>query len=178
MGERMAGRPFVERWSEEWVAGHDPTRGGPLAEEVVRHTWLGFAPADEARVPAAEPWTAATRIADHPAAGSAAPLPHRNPGSGGRRLPRVVEVDDLPDADRHDDKAHRPREHRAVAHGPHPGNDRGRPGDAQERPADIDSAGIDGASVTVRSWTGCTQRSDRRIPSNPPGRQASGPTRE
>ncbi|MGW9214080.1 hypothetical protein ACWGR4_44935 [Embleya sp. NPDC055664] len=29
------------------LAGHDPERDGPLAEEVVRDTWLGFAPADE-----------------------------------------------------------------------------------------------------------------------------------
>ncbi|WP_331770005.1 SMI1/KNR4 family protein (plasmid) [Embleya sp. NBC_00888] len=54
MGERTVWRPFLEQWSEEWVAGHDPERDGPLAEEVVRDTWLGFAPAGEAEVAEAE----------------------------------------------------------------------------------------------------------------------------
>jgi hypothetical protein len=54
MGGRTAWRPFLEKWSEEWVAGHDPEQDGPLAAEVVRDTWLGFAPANEAEVAAAE----------------------------------------------------------------------------------------------------------------------------
>ncbi|MFI1582590.1 SMI1/KNR4 family protein [Embleya sp. NPDC020630] len=54
MGERTAWRPFLEQWSEEWVVGHDPERDGPLAEEVVRDTWLGFAPADETDIAGAE----------------------------------------------------------------------------------------------------------------------------
>ena len=54
MGERTAWRPFLELWSREWVAGHDPRYDAPLAEEVVRDTWLGFAPAREAEVAAAE----------------------------------------------------------------------------------------------------------------------------
>ncbi|MFJ8741409.1 SMI1/KNR4 family protein [Embleya sp. NPDC127516] len=54
MGERTVWRPFLDQWSEEWVAGHDPERDGPLAEEVVRDTWLGFAPASEAEVAEAE----------------------------------------------------------------------------------------------------------------------------
>lgn len=54
MGERTAWRPFLEQWSAEWVAGHDPEQDQPLAQEVVRDTWLGFPPAGEARVAAAE----------------------------------------------------------------------------------------------------------------------------
>lgn len=54
MGERTAWRPFLEQWSEEWVAAHDPEQDRPLAEEVVRDTWLGFGPASEAEVTAAE----------------------------------------------------------------------------------------------------------------------------
>ncbi|WP_141726231.1 SMI1/KNR4 family protein, partial [Actinacidiphila rubida] len=52
--ERTAWRPFLELWSQEWVAGHDPECDAPLAEEVVRDTWLGFAAAAEAQVAAAE----------------------------------------------------------------------------------------------------------------------------
>lgn len=54
MDGRTAWRPFLEQWSQEWVAAHDPERDGPLPEEVVRDTWLGFAPASEAEVAAAE----------------------------------------------------------------------------------------------------------------------------
>jgi hypothetical protein len=54
MGERTAWRPFLELWSREWIDGHDPESSPPLAEEVVRDGWLGFAPASEAEVAAAE----------------------------------------------------------------------------------------------------------------------------
>ncbi|WP_328466426.1 SMI1/KNR4 family protein [Streptomyces sp. NBC_00448] len=54
MGERTQWRPFLEQWSAEWVAAHDPEQHLPLAEEVVRDTWLGFAPAGEAEVASAE----------------------------------------------------------------------------------------------------------------------------
>ncbi|MBD0738671.1 SMI1/KNR4 family protein [Streptomyces sp. CBMA29] len=54
MGGRADWRGFLERWSEEWIAGHDPERRGPLAEEVLRDRWLGFAPASEDAVAAAE----------------------------------------------------------------------------------------------------------------------------
>lgn len=54
MDERTAWRPFLGQWSEEWVSAHDPENDQPLAEEVVRDTWLGFTPASEAEVAAAE----------------------------------------------------------------------------------------------------------------------------
>ncbi|MFF4798881.1 SMI1/KNR4 family protein [Streptomyces sp. NPDC001351] len=54
MGERTAWRPFLEQWSAEWIAGHDPDKDAPLAQEVLRDAWLGFAPASEAEVAAAE----------------------------------------------------------------------------------------------------------------------------
>jgi cell wall assembly regulator SMI1 len=54
MGERTTWRPFLEQWSTEWVAGHDPDKDAPLAQEVVRDAWLGFAPASEVEVAAAE----------------------------------------------------------------------------------------------------------------------------
>ncbi|MFJ2398211.1 SMI1/KNR4 family protein [Streptomyces sp. NPDC087843] len=54
MGERKTWRPFLEQWSAEWIAGHDPDKDAPLAQEVVRDSWLGFAPASEAEVAAAE----------------------------------------------------------------------------------------------------------------------------
>lgn len=54
MGERTAWRPFLEQWSQEWVVGHDPESDGPLAAEVLRDGWLGFGPASEAEVAAAE----------------------------------------------------------------------------------------------------------------------------
>lgn len=47
-------RPFLERWSKEWIAGHDPERDAPLAPEAIRDRWLGFAPATAAQVAAAE----------------------------------------------------------------------------------------------------------------------------
>lgn len=53
-GERTAWRPFLEQWSAEWIAGHDPEKDAPLAQEVVRDSWLGFAPASEAQVAATE----------------------------------------------------------------------------------------------------------------------------
>ncbi|MEU1031833.1 SMI1/KNR4 family protein [Streptomyces mirabilis] len=54
MGERTTWRPFLEQWSADWIAGHDPDKDAPLAQEVVRDAWLGFAPASEAEVAAAE----------------------------------------------------------------------------------------------------------------------------
>jgi hypothetical protein len=54
MGECTQWRPFLEQWSAEWIAGHDPEKDAPLAPEVVRDTWLGFAPASEAEVATAE----------------------------------------------------------------------------------------------------------------------------
>ncbi|MFJ9903717.1 SMI1/KNR4 family protein [Streptomyces sp. NPDC101152] len=54
MGERTAWRPFLEQWSAEWIAGHDQEKDAPLAREVVRDAWLGFGPASEAEVVAAE----------------------------------------------------------------------------------------------------------------------------
>ncbi|WP_171168263.1 SMI1/KNR4 family protein [Streptomyces sp. I05A-00742] len=47
-------RPFLRLWSEEWIAGHDPERDGPLGAEVVRDGWLGFAPARAEDLAAAE----------------------------------------------------------------------------------------------------------------------------
>ncbi|MEU6777448.1 SMI1/KNR4 family protein [Streptomyces sp. NPDC046759] len=54
MGECTAWRPFLEQWSAEWIAGHDPEMDAPLAPEVVRDSWLGFASASEDEVVAAE----------------------------------------------------------------------------------------------------------------------------
>lgn len=47
-------RPFLERWSAEWIAGHDPERDGPLDEDVRAGGWLGSAPATPGAVAAAE----------------------------------------------------------------------------------------------------------------------------
>ncbi|WP_169314157.1 SMI1/KNR4 family protein [Streptomyces piniterrae] len=47
-------QPFLKRWSEEWIDGHDPERDGPLDEEAVRDGWLGFVPASADEVAAAE----------------------------------------------------------------------------------------------------------------------------
>jgi len=47
-------RPFLKRWSEEWIAAHDPENDQPLDEAVVRDGWLGFAPAAEEEIAAAE----------------------------------------------------------------------------------------------------------------------------
>jgi hypothetical protein len=52
--EREQWRPFLQRWSEEWIAGHDPERDRPLDQAVVRDGWLGFAPATAAEIAAAE----------------------------------------------------------------------------------------------------------------------------
>lgn len=46
-------RGFLERWSREWVSAHDPERDLPLDDEV-RAGWLGFEPASEAELEAAE----------------------------------------------------------------------------------------------------------------------------
>ncbi|MFD1276107.1 hypothetical protein ACFQ51_43895 [Streptomyces kaempferi] len=54
MAERTTWRPFLEQWSAEWIAGNDPDKDAPLAQEVVRDAWLGFALASEAEVTAAE----------------------------------------------------------------------------------------------------------------------------
>ncbi|MGY0062236.1 SMI1/KNR4 family protein [Streptomyces sp. LZ34] len=47
-------RPFLQQWSEEWIDSHDPENDGELDEEVVRDRWLGFAPASEEEIAAAE----------------------------------------------------------------------------------------------------------------------------
>ncbi|MFE0187424.1 SMI1/KNR4 family protein [Streptomyces sp. NPDC059008] len=47
-------RPFLKRWSEQWIAGHDPERDAPLDDDVVRDGWLGFGPAGADEVAAAE----------------------------------------------------------------------------------------------------------------------------
>ncbi|MFC1401647.1 MULTISPECIES: SMI1/KNR4 family protein [Streptacidiphilus] len=52
--DREMWRPFLEQWSGEWIAGRDPDRDAPLDEEVVRDAWLGFGPASEAELAAAE----------------------------------------------------------------------------------------------------------------------------
>ncbi|MDL4776434.1 SMI1/KNR4 family protein [Actinomadura xylanilytica] len=52
--DRDEWRPFLKRWSEEWIAGHDPERDAPLEAEVVRDGWLGFAPARPEEIAAAE----------------------------------------------------------------------------------------------------------------------------
>jgi hypothetical protein len=46
-------RTFLQRWSREWVEAHDPERDRPLDAEV-RAGWLGFAPANEVQIAAAE----------------------------------------------------------------------------------------------------------------------------
>lgn len=52
--DRTEWRPYLRRWSEEWIAAHDPDEDGPLDEKVERERWLGFAPATEDEVAAAE----------------------------------------------------------------------------------------------------------------------------
>ncbi|MEU0807269.1 SMI1/KNR4 family protein [Streptomyces sp. NPDC005970] len=47
-------RPFLQQWSEEWVDSHDPEKDAELDEAVVRDRWLGFAPASEEEIAAAE----------------------------------------------------------------------------------------------------------------------------
>jgi cell wall assembly regulator SMI1 len=46
--------PFLERWSEEWITAHDPERDAPLAEEVLKDRWLGFGPASDDEIAAAQ----------------------------------------------------------------------------------------------------------------------------
>jgi cell wall assembly regulator SMI1 len=52
--DRDGWRPFLKRWSEEWIAVHDPENDQPLEESVVRDGWLGFAPASADEIAAAE----------------------------------------------------------------------------------------------------------------------------
>jgi len=52
--DREEWRPFLKRWSEEWIAGHDPEQDQPLDESVVRDGWLSFAPASADEIAAAE----------------------------------------------------------------------------------------------------------------------------
>jgi hypothetical protein len=47
-------RPFLKRWSEEWIAVQDPEQDAPLEDDVVRAGWLGFAPASTDEIVAAE----------------------------------------------------------------------------------------------------------------------------
>ncbi|GAA4603291.1 hypothetical protein GCM10023195_10750 [Actinoallomurus liliacearum] len=47
----MDWRPWLTRWSEEWIGCTDP---GELDPEVIRDGWLGFAPASPEAVAAAE----------------------------------------------------------------------------------------------------------------------------
>ncbi|MEW2353814.1 SMI1/KNR4 family protein [Spirillospora sp. NPDC029432] len=47
----MEWESWLRRWSEEWIRATEPDRLDP---EVVRRRWLGFDPADEAAVAAAE----------------------------------------------------------------------------------------------------------------------------
>ncbi|WP_433323638.1 SMI1/KNR4 family protein [Spirillospora sp. CA-294931] len=52
--KRYEWRPFLKRWSQDWIAAHDPERDRPLDEDVVRNEWLGFSPATSAQVAEAE----------------------------------------------------------------------------------------------------------------------------
>ncbi|MGW6118459.1 SMI1/KNR4 family protein [Nocardia sp. NPDC055165] len=47
----MNWRPWLELWSEEWIASRDPDELDP---EVVQQRWLGYAPATEADIAAVE----------------------------------------------------------------------------------------------------------------------------
>lgn len=47
----MDWRPWLTRWSEEWIGSADPDRLDP---DVGRNTWLGFTPATPEAVEAAE----------------------------------------------------------------------------------------------------------------------------
>ncbi|HEY0543401.1 MAG TPA: SMI1/KNR4 family protein [Actinoallomurus sp.] len=47
----MDWKPWLSRWSEEWIRSADPAEVDP---EVLRDQWLGFAPATEEAVAAAE----------------------------------------------------------------------------------------------------------------------------
>ncbi|WP_406337317.1 hypothetical protein [Streptomyces sp. NBC_00649] len=49
--------PLLRRWSEEWLEGlaaEEPEEFEELDEEIVRGRWLGFGPADPARMTALE----------------------------------------------------------------------------------------------------------------------------
>lgn len=52
--EREGWRPFLKRWSEEWISAHDPESDRPLDPDVVREGWLGFAPASPDAISALE----------------------------------------------------------------------------------------------------------------------------
>jgi hypothetical protein len=52
--DREQWQPFLERWSEEWIAAHDPDNDRPLDDSVVRDGWLGFAPASAEEIAAAQ----------------------------------------------------------------------------------------------------------------------------
>jgi hypothetical protein len=52
--DRGGWRPWLRRWSEEWIDAHDPGRDPPHDHDVLSRRWLGFAPADPARIAAAE----------------------------------------------------------------------------------------------------------------------------
>lgn len=43
--EREAWRPWLKRWSEEWISARESRDGPPLDPDVVREGWLGFGPA-------------------------------------------------------------------------------------------------------------------------------------
>lgn len=47
----MEWKPWLSRWSEEWVRSADP---GELDAQVMHDRWLGFAPATSDAVAAAE----------------------------------------------------------------------------------------------------------------------------
>jgi hypothetical protein len=51
---RYEWRSFLKRWSEEWIVVHDPLRDPPLADGVLQDQWLGFPPATEDQIAAAE----------------------------------------------------------------------------------------------------------------------------
>ncbi|XVQ15164.1 SMI1/KNR4 family protein [Spirillospora sp. CA-255316] len=52
--DREGWRPWLQRWSEEWIDAHDPERDRPHDDDVLRHRWLGFAPAEPEAIAAAE----------------------------------------------------------------------------------------------------------------------------
>jgi hypothetical protein len=52
--DREEWRPFLKRWSEEWITAHDPGRDAPLDEDVIRDAWLGFASATADEIAAAQ----------------------------------------------------------------------------------------------------------------------------
>ncbi|MYV52258.1 SMI1/KNR4 family protein [Streptomyces sp. SID3212] len=47
-------RPFLERWSADWIDSPGAEGREDTAEEIVRARWLGFAPADGERIAALE----------------------------------------------------------------------------------------------------------------------------